>query len=297
MNCLRTTEIENIDILADPQNAFSILKPNILSECQADIVESRSNATTITQPIKTNGDISKNANHYNHSNSQNIPLTAQAPQANQAAPSTTTTSSTKPSTTAPSTKTSTTTTTTTDADSAPSHTRTTTASIAIAANPSQPFTQANNADKRNRMRAGQNYQPDNNDSCFHSISVDAIKDDFDFETNLALFDKDALYEQVEGHSRARPPPPQPVETSSASSFVEQQRRNNVQPTEASIAPSSFSEQPPQRYHQITLSSLFAGSAATSAVVAPATATATSTSVQLQVKYSVRFNVAYEVNSV
>jgi hypothetical protein len=39
------------------------------------------------------------------------------------------------------------------------------------------------------------------DTCFYSINIDSIKDDFDFEKNLALFDKDAFYEQLEGHSR------------------------------------------------------------------------------------------------
>lgn len=41
----------------------------------------------------------------------------------------------------------------------------------------------------------------NIENCFTSVNVETIKEDFDFEQNLALFDKDAFYEEMEGHSK------------------------------------------------------------------------------------------------
>lgn len=39
------------------------------------------------------------------------------------------------------------------------------------------------------------------ENCFNSLPSEIVRDEFDFETNLALFDKNAFYEQVEGHSK------------------------------------------------------------------------------------------------
>lgn len=46
---------------------------------------------------------------------------------------------------------------------------------------------------------------DKNDTCFSLVSTESIKDrDFDFEQNLALFDKNAFYEEIEGQPKPLP---------------------------------------------------------------------------------------------
>lgn len=72
----------------------------------------------------------------------------------------------------------------------------------------------------------------NEENCFNSMNEDFLKDDFDFEKNLALFDKNAFYEQIEGHSKPTPTP---------------------------AVPSSTKSQAPEinsKYHQISLDNLF-----------------------------------------
>ena len=56
---------------------------------------------------------------------------------------------------------------------------------------------ANNNNSNN-----QNHDSGHEENCFDfKIDDELLKDEFDFEKNLAMFDKNEFYEKVEGHSR------------------------------------------------------------------------------------------------
>ncbi|CAF0730117.1 unnamed protein product [Brachionus calyciflorus] len=81
-----------------------------------------------------------------------------------------------------------------------------------------------------------NYQNGYSEDCFNSPNEDSIEDDFDFEKNLALFDKNAFYEKMEGHPR--------------------QSKTNLTFNESSASIKKLEEQTQTRYHQISLDNLF-----------------------------------------
>ncbi len=90
----------------------------------------------------------------------------------------------------------------------------------------------NYGSKSQKFNGHHHYSNTDNNCLLNSISVDAIKDDFDFESNLAMFDKSAFYEEMEGHSNSKP-------TVSAATFSNSQQQSHT-----------------QKYHQISLDNLF-----------------------------------------
>lgn len=85
-----------------------------------------------------------------------------------------------------------------------------------------------------------NYHNGNNQNsqdCFNSNNEDSLEEDFDFEKNLALFDKDAFYEKMEGHPRQ----------SKNLTFNESTNSLKKNPNEESTF---------VRYHQISVDNLF-----------------------------------------
>lgn len=90
----------------------------------------------------------------------------------------------------------------------------------------------NNHYQRNSQNGNQQSQ-----DCFNSQNEDSIEEDFDFEKNLALFDKDAFFEKMEGHPR-------------------QTKNLTFNENSSSIQKKSNDESTFVRYHQISVDNLF-----------------------------------------
>lgn len=215
---IKTTEIENIEILADPQNALTILKP------KTDEIEQTANAKiiehTINKPIsqsqsanflKTND--SNNNNSSNNKNStQPIKVSSQKHIKTSKSSHTVNSSNISPASVSP---------------------------------PSYHQNANDNSNKRKSYHGYSNIE--GNQSDVNSMNVDSIEDEFDFEKNLALFDKNKLYEELG----------QPVLNNSTSvtepqlnaydSLIRQINSNKQ---------ASGSGTSDQRYHKISVANLF-----------------------------------------
>ncbi|RMZ95771.1 enhancer of mRNA-decapping 3 [Brachionus plicatilis] len=77
----------------------------------------------------------------------------------------------------------------------------------------------------------------NSQDCFNSQNEDSLEEDFDFEKNLALFDKNAFYEKMEGHPR-------------------QSKNLTFNESTNSIKKNPSDESTFIRYHQISVDNLF-----------------------------------------
>ena len=135
----------------------------------------------------------------------------------------------------------------------------------------------NNYKKFNGNGNGNGYHnyDSSNESCFNSITADTLKDDFDFEKNLALFDKDAFYEEMEG--QPRPFKSNNSEDESGSIFKKlvngslnnpnNHNGNNNNNNSINISNynnnnsnnSSFTHSSTHKYHQISVANLFSSS--------------------------------------
>ena len=112
----------------------------------------------------------------------------------------------------------------------------------------------------------------NNENCFTSVNVETIKEDFDFEQNLALFDKDAFYEEIEGHSKpvvAISNHDEPLnaydslikQLNSNGNNIHNYSSSNGQSNGANDTSKQFTNQTNnQRYHQISVANLFSSTA-------------------------------------
>lgn len=236
---IKTGDIENIEILADPQNAVTLLKPKLLSEYGTD--DNTVNTKENTTPLSSTNKISTNVN--NNASNSNINRLLQNLAASQ-------TNSSQNKTNDSFKKT-----------SNVSLVNSTSVNSSLARhNSSSPPNNSSttNGRKLNGNQYVNNY--DSHDNCFNSISVDTIKGDFDFESNLAMFDKNAFYEEMEGHSR---PPKNPTDHlyDDTPAYESLKHVSSLPVIPSSSQSSSTFTQTNQRYHQITLANLFSSKAA------------------------------------
>jgi hypothetical protein len=174
---IKTTEIDNIEIIADPQDALKMLQPkstqiehspsfNKLTDETNKLVAQQQN-NNFLKPNDNN-----NNNHINNNkntSSQSLKVTKHAK---------------------------------TSSNHQNAHNKST--SNISPASVSPPYYQQNDSNKRKTGNPAQNSNGYSNghinnittDS--NSMSVDAVEEDFDFEQNLALFDKNKFYDEV-GH--------------------------------------------------------------------------------------------------
>lgn len=115
---------------------------------------------------------------------------------------------------------------------------------------------------------GHDYYQNNNENCFTQVNVETIKEDFDFEQNLALFDKDAFYEEVEGQPKPTLSNSNDEPLNAYDSLIKQlNSTNNLNgsidlsrppPQQQQQLQQSFSipSNPTQRYQQISVANLF-----------------------------------------
>lgn len=243
---IKTKDIENIEILADPQNALNFLNPKLLNDLSngsATTVNSTDNGTKSSKTTSqtTNATPAQAISTNNDKKTQPLKVNSSKNNLNSISPSSV---------------------------SPPSYTN--------------GYHQYNESSKRKQSHNGNGYSNgnghdySNNENCFMSINVEAIKEDFDFEQNLALFDKDAFYEEIEGHSK-------PVNTNTNEeplnaydSLIKQLNSNNTNGNNNTISSNhnnsnvtadtskTFSNQSNQRYHQISVANLFSSTQTASA---------------------------------
>ena len=119
----------------------------------------------------------------------------------------------------------------------------------------------NSHDQGNYNTNGNNLNDTNpnnaNESCFNSVNCETIKDEeFDFEKNLKLFNKNAFYEEIEGHQK---PDKKIEEPLNAFDTIMKQLNGGITNTSVNSNGNGNTlnqEKPTQRYHQISLANLF-----------------------------------------
>lgn len=256
----RTKEIENIEIIADPQNALDMLNPKLLNDI------SNGNSSTLSNENETKTAISVSTNNSNNNNnkpnlniesnngnvSKNQPLKVNLPSNNNNKNSNVSPASVSPPN---------------YANGNSQHYNNN--------EPSKRKTSYNNG-YTNGYGNGHGYDNhyhsnnNNNENCFTSVNVETIKEDFDFEQNLAMFDKDAFYEEIEGHSK-------PAVAGSSNhdeplnaydSLIKQLNSNGNNGNHANGLPLNDSSKQQftnqtnnQRYHQISVANLFSSTTA------------------------------------
>jgi hypothetical protein len=244
---IKTTEIENIEILADPQNAANILKPkSIETEPSQKLSDETNLAPKSTSNnnnfVKHNNDNNNNnhskKNHNNNSSNHFIKIPAQkhikVSNSQHGSSHNNSHSNISPKSVSP-----------------PYYHNNEHSNKRSLTQKSYSQSHGNNLNvtKDNNRKYGSN-----ND--LNTMNVDSVEeggDDFDFETNLALFDKNKLYEELG----------QPILNTSTCTNPSEPQLNAYDSLIKQINSSKQSERnggsnsaSTQRYHQISVANLF-----------------------------------------
>jgi hypothetical protein len=269
---IKTTEIENIEILADPQNAVTLLKPksneNNSISSNDSINNNNNNNSSHSLPISSN---TKNNSSNSNINRLLQNLESSAKQQHQTKIQSSESNTNKPK----------------SLSSSSSNSTSTNNKLSLSSSSANNFNNIsnnNNNNKKDLDLSPNSYNNSNNhkkfngngngngfhnydssnESCFNSITADTLKDDFDFEKNLALFDKDAFYEEMEG--QPRPAKSNNSEDESSSIFkklvngsLNNPNNNNNNNNTNNSHNSSFTQSSTHKYHQISVANLFSSS--------------------------------------
>lgn len=224
---IKTTEIENIEILADPQNALTILKPKT-NEIEQNLNITNAKQLNLTNKITNNTFLNSNDNNNNNSNNnkntQPIKVSSQK-----------------------------------HIKISNSHSANNTSHSNISpASVSPPYYQNDFSSNSNKRKSFNGYSNghDNSNNQFGSnnnigsVNVETIVDEFDFEKNLALFDKNKFYEEVGQpvfNNSSNPTSVEP-QLNAYDSLIKQLNSNKETPGTG------------QRYHQISVANLFSSQA-------------------------------------
>lgn len=216
---IKTTEIENIEILADPPNAFKLLNPKATEMEQPAAKLSDETNKSAAQPHQQQQH--KVSKHIKTSNSQH------------------------------------------SMHSHNSNNNHNNSNISPASS-SPPY---NNNDKySNKRKAHHNHhnnsinQPrENSNNDGNTMSVDQIEEDFDFEKNLALFDKNKMYEELGHPVLNTTPSTEPAPQLNAYDSLVKQLNSNKQSGAETMS----------GYHKISVANLFQSQ--TPSMAAPASA--------------------------
>jgi hypothetical protein len=243
---LRTKEIENIEILADPQNALNFLNPKLINDVSNNGNSSNENSEP-KQIINDNNKVNSN-NENNSNNNLRIMTKNQQPL---------------------------------KVNSSKNNVSPMSGSPPINNNGTNSNNSQYNENNSKRKQSyngnvytnGHDSYHQNIENCFTSVNVETIKEDFDFEQNLALFDKDAFYEQMEGHSKPACSNYSEEPLNAYDSLIKQLNsngnnsngNNNSHHTNGNVdmnksAQLSNQRSTTERYHQISVANLFSSTA-------------------------------------
>jgi len=251
---IKTTEIENIEILADPQNALTILKPkSIESEPSQKLSDETNKTTSNNNFLKQNDNNNNNHSKKNHNNSNNSFIKVPAQKHIKISNSQYGSHNNIHSNISPKSV-------------SPPHYHNNEHS-----NKRKSYSQAAQGNNLNANHKDNRNYGSNND--LNTMNVDPIEEDFDFEQNLALFDKNKLYEELGQpilNTSACTTPSEP-QLNAYDSLIKQ-INSSKQDRAGSTSSSNSNSASTQRYHQISVANLFSSQSTTPSMPAPAVPT-------------------------
>lgn len=118
--------------------------------------------------------------------------------------------------------------------------------------PKRKVEQANNINGNMNGHHHNNYE-----SCFNSVTAESLKDDFDFDANLALFDKKAFYEEMNGGNETNLPINTPIATSSSINETKslKTQQHSYHPLSLETLFGTVNQQQQQQHQQTSLNGL------------------------------------------